>query len=109
MDKLARTDRKKHRPSFRPTLAEVAGWSVVIAAIPAGFLFFPGDFLEVIGVVMSVAGAGKAVVAHFRPEEDDDDLPPPSAAFLAAADPRRPLPPAATAPAPRAGTPPSGA
>jgi hypothetical protein len=90
MDRFTRAGRRKQDESFGLPAGQVAGFSVLFAALLAAFFLFPGQIELVFGVFVAALGAGKVVAGHLA-ARDNDELPPASRAFRELADPARPL------------------
>jgi hypothetical protein len=90
MDRFTRAGRRKQDESFGLPAGQVAGFSLLFAALLAAFFLFPGRIELVFGVFVAALGAGKVVAGHLAAGENDE-LPPASRAFRKLADPTRPL------------------
>ena len=94
MDRFTRAGRREDE-SFGLPAGQVAGFSVLFAALLAAFFLFPGQLELIFGVFVAALGGGKAVAGHLA-ARDNDELPPASRAFRELADPMRPLTPLVT-------------
>ena len=90
MDRFTRARRSTRDESFGLPAGQVAGFSLLLAALVAAIVLFPGHFVLVLSVFLAAVGAGKLVVGQLEASENDE-LPPASREFRALADPPRPL------------------
>jgi len=90
--RFTRNGMGKRDESFGLPVWQVAGFSVLFAALLAVLFLFPGQIELILGLVVAAAGAGKLVTDHLEAGENDQ-LPPASREFRQLADPKRPLPP----------------
>jgi len=92
MNRLSGQHHKDGDGEFGLPAWQVAGFSVLLAALLAALFLFPSHFEYILGLALAAAGAGKLVIGHLEAGENDE-LPPASSAFRQLADPKRPLPP----------------
>ena len=83
--------RRKDTNRFRLPAGQVAGLTVLFAALLVALFVFPGHVELILGGVVAATGAGKLVAGHLERDESDE-LPLASRAFRTLADPSQPLP-----------------